>query len=330
MSPDKKFLLIRSLETGLWFNLALESYLLNTYAPAENLLYLWQNDRCIVIGRYQNPWAECRLEKLREDGVVLGRRPSGGGAVYQDLGNACFTFGGPKAAYDKGENFNIVLSALSSLGLDCSLSGRNDVLVSGKKVSGSAFQLSRDFCSHHATMLVSADLQKVGEYLTPSQVKLQAKGVKSVSSRVADLVDFQPSVTVEKFYSALMKAYSDRHGDSVAVREFSKKDLAMIPELAEAYGHFASEAWIYGKTPEFTHTVQGRIGMGCVEFCLDVQSGVIARVSVFSDTLECGVVEQLQQLLEGSPYEKAAIRGLQGEAQNGLVAEALGFLAGEI
>lgn len=307
---DGRYYFFKSIETELWFNLALEAYLLNTYAPHGDMLYLWQNDKCIVIGRYQNPWAECRLDALKADGVMLGRRPSGGGAVYQDLGNGCFTFANPRDRYDKSQNFSIVSDALKRLGLDCELSGRNDVMVEGRKVSGSAFQLSSRFASHHATMLVNADIGKVNDYLTPHQTKLQSKGVKSVASRIANLADFKPGLDVASFYGALEESYSDRFGDAVESKVFSKADLADLPELASFYKEFSSPDWIYGKTPQFTDKIEGRIAMGGVSFLLDVSKGVIQSVKVYSDTLESGVVETLESILPGCNYDGDGIMAL--------------------
>lgn len=325
----KKCFFARSNETELWFNLALEAYLLSTAAVEQNLLYLWQNDRCVVIGRYQNPWAECCIENLRRDNVMLGRRPSGGGAVYQDMGNGCFTFACPKDQYDKDENFGIVADSLENLKIRCQRSGRNDIMVNDRKVSGSAFQFGQRFASYHATMLVSASLSKVGDYLTPNQTKLQSKGVKSVASRIANLEEFSPGITVSDFYDSLWHSYSRKYGDAVKVREFSKADMDSIPELAELYGKFSSAQWIYGKSPEFTDRVEGRIGMGCVSFCLNVVKGCIVSASVYSDTLECGVVEKLEKLLVGCLYERQRIQSLSA-GQEGLVEEALEFLSAGI
>lgn len=327
---DGRYYFFRSIETELWFNLALEAYLLNTYAPHGDMLYLWQNDKCIVIGRYQNPWAECRLDALKADGVMLGRRPSGGGAVYQDLGNGCFTFANPRDRYDKSQNFSIVSDALKRLGLDCELSGRNDVMVEGRKVSGSAFQLSSRFASHHATMLVNADIGKVNNYLTPHQTKLQSKGVKSVASRIANLADFKPGLDVASFYGALGESYSDRFGDAVVSKVFSKADLADLPELASFYKEFSSPDWIYGKTPQFTNKIEGRIAMGGVSFLLDVSKGVIQGVKVYSDTLESGVVEALETILPGCDYDGDGIMALAQSlgASEGAIAASVSNTAG--
>ncbi|MCK9546869.1 MAG: lipoate--protein ligase family protein, partial [Sphaerochaeta sp.] len=166
-------------------NLAGEAYLMGL--DYDRILYLWENDPCIVIGRYQNPWAECNLQKMEEDGVRLVRRQSGGGAVYHDRGNLIFTFIGDKASATREENFDLLLSALSSLGLECELSGRNDITLDGKKISGNAFQNTATKFCHHGTLLVRGNLAVMGDYLTPSATKLSSKAVKSVASRVGNL-----------------------------------------------------------------------------------------------------------------------------------------------
>jgi lipoate-protein ligase A len=186
--------------TDPYFNLALEDYLFRSVLNTQPILYLWQNANSIVIGRAQNPWTECDLDKMAQDDVKLVRRQSGGGAVYHDLGNLNFTFLNPKNSpnsnlnYNKQTNLQIIINALEQFDISAKFSGRNDILVypeisdpNGKKISGSAFRETKDKAFHHGTLLVNADLEKLGAYLTPPDKKLKSKGVKSVRSRVAIL-----------------------------------------------------------------------------------------------------------------------------------------------
>ncbi|MFA6904802.1 MAG: lipoate--protein ligase family protein, partial [Sphaerochaeta sp.] len=144
-------------------NLAGEAYMLTL--EYDHILFLWVNDPCIVIGRYQNPFSECNLKNMEEHNVQLVRRQSGGGAVYHDRGNLCFTLIGNKETTTKEENFSLVLKALANLGLHCELSGRNDILLDGKKISGNAFQTTATKFCHHGTLLVSSDLSVMSNYL---------------------------------------------------------------------------------------------------------------------------------------------------------------------
>ncbi|MED6317513.1 MAG: lipoate--protein ligase [Pseudomonadota bacterium] len=190
-----KLRILKSAVTNPWFNLATEDWIFNTLNPDSHTLFLWRNSETVVIGRSQNPWVECKTDKMAADDVFLARRQSGGGAVFHDLGNTNFTFLSPKHAYDQTANFTIIINALKKLGIDATLSGRNDMQVGDRKISGSAFKHAADRSFHHGTLLVNANMQKLGDYLNPHPLKLKAKGIKSVRARVANLVAFNdPSI----------------------------------------------------------------------------------------------------------------------------------------
>lgn len=321
------FLVARSLEDDVRFNLAAEAWLLRREAPRRRVLYLWRNSSCVVIGRYQNPWAECRADLLQSEGGRLARRASGGGAVYQDLGNVCFTLASPPRLFSKEGNVALAAEALSELGIRAEASGRNDLLVDGLKVSGNACQYTGDFKSLHGTMLVSSDLGKVSRYLTPPAAKLEAKGIKSVRSRVARLQDFVPSLEPEDFCRALEKVCRRRLGAGVAgTMELSRGSLGADPGFAELLERFSSDEWVYGKTPDFTSAVEGRSPIGMARFLLKVEKGTITGAALESDTLEVEAAARLEALLPGCPYAREAIRAL-GEGEDGCVRDALLWLA---
>ena len=158
------------------FNLSLEHHLLRSQPAQVPVVLLYRNDPCIVIGRNQNPWSECNLERMKTDHVYLARRTSGGGAVYHDLGNTNFTFLSPREGYDRSINTEIVLSALRRLGVTASASGRNDLVIEAedgpRKFSGSAFRETRDRAFHHGTFLLNVNLDQLSQYLTPHPKKL--------------------------------------------------------------------------------------------------------------------------------------------------------------
>ena len=158
-----------------YYNLALEKYLLESVTPDTCILYLWQNENTVVIGRNQNPWAECSVSCLEEDHVKLARRLSGGGAVFHDLGNLNFTFLVSEENYDLDRQLSVIEAMCHTFKISAERSGRNDILVEGKKFSGNAFYNSKGRSYHHGTLLVNADMQKMPRYLNPSKAKLAAK-----------------------------------------------------------------------------------------------------------------------------------------------------------
>lgn len=314
-------------ETDIHFNLATEKYLIEDYNPASTVLFLWKNAPAVVIGRYQNPWEECALNLLKQEGVALARRCSGGGAVYQDLGNICFTLIAP-ASYAvaghasvghnkqdkeiKAKNFDLVLKALELMGIKAQLSGRNDLLVEGRKVSGSAFQTTHGRFCHHGTMLVATDLTKLSAYLTPNAHKLESHGVKSVSSRVANLTEFNRLATTEGFATCLAQTFAQQ----CPIESISKEKMDLYPNLRQSFEFFSSKQWNLGNSPTFTNKLTGRTSFGIVTFYLTVKKGRITEARVSSDTLlDCGVPE-LEKALVGLPYDWEEIKTAQNSFKN--------------
>ncbi|WP_205124845.1 lipoate--protein ligase family protein, partial [Akkermansia muciniphila] len=168
-------------------NLALEAALLEQVLEGECILYLWQNQCTLVIGRNQNCQRECRLQLLEGDGGTLVRRLSGGGAVYHDLGNLNFTFLAREPVFHVAKQLSVILQAVQSLGINAQVSGRNDLTIEGRKFSGNAFYQMGERRYHHGTILVDVDGAKLKRYLNVSPEKLRSKGVQSVQSRVCCL-----------------------------------------------------------------------------------------------------------------------------------------------
>ena len=203
--------------TDPYENLALEQTLLERVGEGDLILYLWQNERTVVIGRNQNPWKECRTALLAEEGGRLARRLSGGGAVFHDLGNLNFTFLMAEADYDLPRQLTVLERACRSLGIPAQRSGRNDLLADGRKFSGNAFYKHNGRAYHHGTLMVDVDLEMVQRYLSPSKAKLAAKGVDSVRSRVVNLREFVPELTIEQLSDALTAALAEVYDAARAI-----------------------------------------------------------------------------------------------------------------
>ncbi|WP_219591050.1 lipoate--protein ligase A [Aeromonas salmonicida] len=299
------------------FNLAVEECIFRQMDPNQRVLFLWRNANTVVIGRAQNPWKECNTRRMEEDGVTLARRSSGGGAVFHDLGNSCFTFMAGKPGYDKSISTAIVLDALKLLGVSAFASGRNDLLVAtqdgDRKVSGSAYRETHDRGFHHGTLLLDADLSRLANYLNPDPKKLAAKGISSVRSRVANLCDLLPGIEHQQVSHALIEAFFAHYGARVSPEHISPTQLPDLPGFADTFARQRSWEWNFGHAPAFTHQLDERFDWGGVELHFDVEKGVIGRAQIFSDSLDPAPLDALAQRLVGVAYRSDAIAALLGQ-----------------
>jgi lipoate-protein ligase A len=285
-------------------NLAVEEYLLLHCEPDECILYLWQNQHTIVIGRNQNAWKECLVSKLEEDGGHLTRRLSGGGAVYHDLGNLNFTFLVDKKNYNVDKQLEVIIKAVKKLGIDAEKSGRNDVLADGKKFSGNAFYEQGSHCYHHGTLMVHVNLGELSKYLTVSKDKLKSKGVDSVKSRVTNLTEFAPEMTIEDLKAALKEAFEEVYGHKA--KTITTADLNQ-EELRKSEERFSSWEWLYGRKLEFQYELSNRFSWGGLSIQLQVDAGKISDAAAYSDSLKPEFVDQIPKLLAGTRYDRESI-----------------------
>ena len=286
------------------YNLAVEQTLLENVKGGQCILYLWQNQNTVVIGRNQNPWKECRTALLAEEGGVLARRLSGGGAVFHDLGNLNFTFLMPQSDYDLDRQLTVIQEAVKSLGIPAERSGRNDILAQGRKFSGNAFYKNGRQAYHHGTLLVEADMEKLGRYLSPSKAKLQAKGVDSVRSRVGNLKELNPEITIEELCLALENAFSRVYGLDPETLSQQDLDTEKVHQLAERN---RSWEWNFGQKLPFTFECEERFPWGGVQLQLQVESGVIRRAVIYSDAMDSFLIPHWEARLTGCPLERQAI-----------------------
>lgn len=307
-------------ETNPYQNLALEEYLLLNVEKEECILYLWQNRHTVVIGRNQNCWQECKVNYLEEDGGFLVRRLSGGGAVYHDLGNLNFTFLVRKENYDVDRQLQVIIRAAQKLGIHAEKTGRNDITVDGRKFSGNAFYETGDCCYHHGTLLLNVDTSQMSRFLNVSKEKLQSKGVSSVRSRVANLSEFCPEITVSLMEEKLTEAFGEVYGCPVQKMPESRLSREAIRQAAERFGSFE---WKYGRKIPFQFSFGRRFAWGDIQFQLQVDQGVIQEAQVYSDAMDAGWIEDLKKGLQGCRYDQEALfaavdrAGAQGEAQDG-------------
>ncbi len=301
-------------------NLAIEQHLLETVEGGCCLLYLWQNERTVVIGKNQNVWAECRTTQLFEDGGKLARRLSGGGAVYHDRGNLNFTFLMREEDYDLHRQLAVIQRACGLCGIETEISGRNDVLASGRKFSGNAFYHHEGRAYHHGTLLIDVDAEAMTRYLSPSKAKLQAKGVESVRSRVVNLKELNPAITVDTLKAAMRQAFSEVY--DLPLCPPPVVDEARIKELT---AHYASDAWLFGQKLPFTFRCEQRFPWGGIELQLFVDRGAITDAKVYTDAMDDGLAARLEAVLIGCALRKDAIgqalqrSGVEPDRQTDLV-----------
>lgn len=302
--------------TNPYFNLATEDWIFNDMPLDQKVLFLWRNEPSIIVGRGQNVWSECRLEAVESDGVHVVRRHSGGGAVYQDLGNTCFTFMCAKEPHHTtkqlyARNNEILVAALGRLGVSAAASGRNDIVVEHQeesfKVSGSAFRESKDRCFHHGTMLLDVDLGRLSGYLTPDSKKLQAKGIKSVASRVCNLNSIRSGLDHQVFVDALIDEYFRYYDGRCEIETLEFSHLEAVAPLNAYYQKLQSWDWVYGKTPSFETTWRDRLSFGSCEVHLDADQGKIRRATLFTDSLDPDPILAVASFLEGQPYSKEGL-----------------------
>ena len=196
---------ICSENTSPYYNLALERSLFDFVDEDTVILYLWQNSHTIVIGKNQNAYAECKVDEFIKDGGTLARRPSGGGAVYHDLGNLNFSIICNESIAKEHTYQRIVKEALGYFGIVSEFNGRNDLTVDDKKFSGNAFYVKDDVLCQHGTILINSDFKELSKYLTPDISKLERNHVKSVESRVVNLSEISDKITVESMKEAMIK-----------------------------------------------------------------------------------------------------------------------------
>ena len=294
--------------TNPFINLATEEYMTFHAADGEVTMYLWQNANTVVIGKNQNPWRECRVESMREGDCKLARRISGGGAVYHDLGNLNFTFIAREDEYDIPKQTEVILEAVRLLGINAEKTGRNDLTIDGMKFSGHAYYQSNGYCYHHGTIMFNVDPTPLGEYLNVSASKLKSKGVKSVRSRITNLINHKPDVTLEELKKALYEAFAKVYGGEV--ERFDIPTADSDPELKALIDKYSSEEWRFGRKIPFTTSISERLDWGGVDVELQVEGGVIKDCVIFSDSLETEVFGVLKEKLIGCKYSKAAMATL--------------------
>ena len=298
---------IKNPSTNPYYNMAFDEYCLESLSIDEPVFYLWQNRPAVIVGFNQEVNTEVNLDYLKENGIDLVRRVTGGGAVYHDLENLNYTIVGRSEDLEKDypEYASLLAKALQTLGVPATLSGRNDILVEGRKVSGFAKRVCKNRLMVHGTLMYNVDVDVLTHVLNPSTTKLQSKGIASVRSRVTNLCNYLPELSdIQAFKNRLEEILSNNYSD--AEYKLSETDLAHIQQLTDE--KFATWEWNYGRSPKATLVHSARLACGTVEIHLTLAENRIASCRFGGDFLGNLPASDVEKALTGIPYEINGIR----------------------
>jgi|YelNatPoosite2B6_FD.fasta_scaffold00009_220 lipoate-protein ligase A len=294
------------------FNLALEEYFLKHKDLTEDILILWQNEPVIVVGKNQNTYEELNLEYVNLNNIKVVRRLSGGGAVYHDLGNLNFTIIENNSNIHKND-FSFfalpVISCLSKLGVKATFSGRNDILIEGKKFSGNAQYFYKDKLLHHGTLLFLSDLTVLSKALSVKKEKFQSKGIKSVESRVTNISEYvNLNISLREFKDMLIESVFEDKNEPVKNYILTDEDIEKINELVQ--NKYGTWEWNFGKSPKFNYKKEMRFDAGSVSVEINVVEGIIKDFKIYGDFFEESPVEELEYLFINKRFDIIEIRNI--------------------
>lgn len=277
----------------LSFYLAMEEYVAR-HVDVNDCFFMWQVAPSVIFGRNQLIENEVNLSFCQKQGIQTYRRKSGGGCVYADMSNVMFSYvtSDDNVGFTFNRYINMIVLVLRRLGVDASASGRNDVMIGNRKVSGNAFYKIPGRSIVHGTMLYDTDMVNMVGAITPTDAKLLSKGVASVRQRIALLKDYI-SLSLEDFKTFVRNNLCD--GELLLSAE-AVKAIEVIEQ------DYLSEAFIYGKNPRYTLVKKRRIeGVGDFEARVEVKNGIIKEVNLMGDyflvgDLDRGLLDKLRNV----------------------------------
>lgn len=293
-------------ETDPQMNLAFEEYVFNQMDNSESYFLLWQNDNAIIVGKHQNTIEEINQEYVRENDIKVVRRLSGGGAVYHDLGNLNFTFivnDNNKDQFDFQTFTRPLVDALKTLGVNAEFNSRNDIAIDGKKFSGNSQYAKRGRILHHGTILFNSKLATIQSALKIKKDKIESKGIKSVKSRVTNIVDYlDEGYTLDNFKEALVRAmFENENLEEIILSDEAIDDIQQLK--IEKY---ATWDWNYGKSPQYNLRKERKCDFGLITILLQVEKGEIKEIHFYGDYFGNGDIHQLEtQFIGVKPSEEA-------------------------
>lgn len=289
--------------TDPYFNLAFDEYCLENIHSEEPYFFLWRNRPAVIIGLNQNAYGEVNLEYLNANGITLARRVTGGGAVYHDLQNMNYTIIG------RNPSPQPMVDALRQLGVPAELTGRNDIFVEGRKVSGYARRVAGNQEIIHGTLMYDVDLDTLQHVLDTPASKMKVKGISSVRSHVANLKEYLPQFkSLDELQAKLSEILSGGDGPLLAQGcGYPSQDEINAEVRRIAAEKFATWEFIYGHSHEADFNYKKKLPCGTVEASLRIDRGIITALTFSGDFLFDEPSEDLAKKLIGLRYDKATL-----------------------
>ncbi|HHU19083.1 MAG TPA: lipoate--protein ligase [Bacilli bacterium] len=296
--------------TDPYINLAIEEYVLNNFGEEDTYLLFYVNDPSIIIGRNQNTIEEINTKYVEDNNIKVVRRLSGGGAVYHDQGNLNFSF----ITKDDGDSFHNfakftdpMVEALNALNVPAALVGRNDLVADGRKISGNAQFTTRGRMFSHGTLMLDSEIEHVVSALNVNAEKIKSKGIKSIRSRVANIVEFlDEKITMDEFKEHILKFLFDVEDiKDVPQYKLTEEDWANIHKISEE--RYQKWEWNYGKSPTFDIQKTHKFPAGLVDVRMDVSKGTIKDCKIYGDFFGVGDVKIIEEKLIGTQYRRQAL-----------------------
>ncbi len=296
-----------TIHTDPYFNLAAEEYMLKNCE--DNCFLLWRNEPSVIVGRHQNTLAEINTDYVKEKGIKVVRRLSGGGAVFHDLGNINFTF--IEHTNNQQENTFVkytqpIIAVLQNLGIDARFEGRNDIAIDGKKISGNAEFIYRDRILHHGTLLYASELTDLSDALRINPLKYQDKAVKSVQARVTNISSHLKSPLGLDEFRNLVLQYMMKNMAEYRLYTYSAQDIEAIRKLRDE--KYATWEWNFGRSPGYSIIQGKRTAGGYVEVHSNVENGIICGIRIMGDFFHLQEISELEEQLIHLPHDEIQIR----------------------